>query len=88
MNYGDGLLQGLEESWFEDGTLRTKVNYVDGAFHGLYTQWFKDGDRLEEFYKEGKSHGPYKYIRPDDTEWGHKCFQSGEEVDLSVCESE
>lgn len=87
-NYVDGLKQGLEESWFEDGTLQSQVNFVDGKVHGLWTQWMTSGIKLEQPYKEGKRHGVAKRIRPDGTVWRRECYQFGEKVDLSVCESE
>jgi antitoxin component YwqK of YwqJK toxin-antitoxin module len=53
-NYQDGELNGLQEVYPEDETLRERGNYKDGERDGLREEYFADGTlRRRENYKDG-----------------------------------
>ena len=85
--YKDGKNHGTNEIFYEDGNPQLRWNTVDGKNHGLYETWLESGTKVYEFYKDGERHGLYKFVHPDGSIFGEECYQNGEKVDLTVCES-
>jgi len=57
-SYINGDLDGLSESWYENGQLMEKIEYKNGKLNGLYEVWYLDG-KLDEksHYKNDKYDG-------------------------------
>jgi len=83
----DGKREGPFESYHENGQLNTKGSYKDDEIDGPYETWLESGTKVYEFYKDGERHGLYKFVNPDYSIFGEECYQNGEKVDLTVCES-
>lgn len=86
-SYKYGKLEdGPFEIYDENGQLKEKGSYKDDERDGPYEVFFA-GMRLEQFYKGGKRHGLQKWFLTDGSISDEECYQNGEEVDLTVCES-
>ena len=86
-SYKDGKQDGPYETYDENGQLKSKGSYKDGKQDGPVEVFFSDM-RLELFYKGGKRHGLQKWFSTDGSISGDNgCYQNGEKVDLTVCES-
>ena len=87
ISYKDGKRKdGPFETYDENGQLKSKGSYKDDERDGPY-ELFVGGMRLEQFYKGGKRHGLEKWFSTDGSISDKECYQNGEEVDLTVCES-
>ena len=54
-NYIDGKLDGLSESWHENGKKASEVNYKDGKQNGLSVEFHENGQKWRELnYEDGK----------------------------------
>jgi uncharacterized protein len=86
-SYKYGKLEdGPFEIYDENGQLKEKGSYKDDERDGPYEVFFA-GMRLEQFYKGGKRHGLQKWFLTDGSISDEECYQNGEKVDLTVCES-
>ena len=55
------LKEGKEQSYYEDGKIKTETNWKDGKPDGLWKEWHENGQLKKEVnYKEGSRHGIYK----------------------------
>lgn len=53
-----GRREGLQQSWWPNGRLRTQAWYRDDAYHGESRTWFEDGRPYElRHYDEGREAG-------------------------------
>lgn len=76
-NYIEGKLDGLSESWHENGKKASEVNYKDGKQDGLSLEFHENGQRWREVnYKDGNP------VEGSEKFWNNK----GEHVD-SIKES-
>lgn len=51
---------GLFETWYDNGMLKTKCNYVNGQMHGSCESWNYYGNLFEKYnYVNGEKNGPY-----------------------------
>ena len=48
VRYDEGVRDGQERHWFENGELASKADYQDGELTGHYISYLDDGTRLEE----------------------------------------
>ena len=56
--YLAGLLHGVEETWYADGTKQGSVHWVQGALHGAVQWWDRDGQQtVEGVFDEGRPCG-------------------------------
>jgi len=46
--YNNGIKDGLETKWDENGQKEFERNYKDGDLDGLETQWYENGQKEEE----------------------------------------
>ena len=59
--YENGRLQGLYQSWYENGTQKKLETYELGNHEGPHKEWHSNGQlALESFYVEDKYEGEYK----------------------------
>ena len=79
---------GDNRVWYKDGQLKERANYVDGKLSGLIEQYYRGGNLSGKVsYKDGKLNGLAEQYFTDGlplTDYP-KCYQNGEEVDLSIC---
>ena len=62
----DDLKEGVEKTYYEDGTLAKSIPYHAGHIHGAYKEWNSQGIlTFEGEYKEGKRHGPFNKYYDD-----------------------
>lgn len=52
--YVDGLLNGIERRWYQNGVLKMETHLVDNITNGECTEWYKNGE-LKTFglYEQG-----------------------------------
>ena len=68
MHYKMGKRHGLNQIFFEDGTLRIEVNYIDDQKEGLEKYYFSTGKLASEVnYVHGKKEGLQKEYNEDGT---------------------
>lgn len=66
--YLQGKLDGIYQTWYSSGPLRSESFYKEDKLQGRYTFWYETGEKQEEsFYVDGDLQGSYK-------EW----YQSGQ----------
>ena len=66
-------MNGLFQSWYDNGQMCEEVMYKDGKYDGLYQNWYENCQKHEEIlYKDMKRHGLYQ-------SW-HKNGQMGNKV--------
>ena len=55
-------IQGLTETWYEDGTLESQREMSDNRRHGISTVWYRDGSLMmvEEYDKDRLLKGEYR----------------------------
>ncbi|PID34494.1 MAG: hypothetical protein CR971_03005, partial [candidate division SR1 bacterium] len=46
--YWNGILHGIQKSWFQDGTLQYEVNWKKGKKHGTASLYAEDGTPIYE----------------------------------------
>lgn len=68
-NFGEwGLLDGLNETYWENGQKQSESNYKDNEKDGLHKAWYRNGQlEVEENYKNGFRHGIKKRYNSDGT---------------------
>jgi len=58
----DGLLEGVQYTYFENGNITEISNYTDGIQQGEWKEFFADGVvNVEGLFKDGKLNGPVVY---------------------------
>jgi len=56
--YKNGILNGLYESWYDNGELELEANYKNGELNGLYELWWSNGQLYRNYnYKNGGLNG-------------------------------
>lgn len=64
----NGYLDGLSQTWYKSGNLKSECTYVNSNLHGLYRQWY-DTDKSDLYceysYNNGKKCGVCKYWHED-----------------------
>tara|TARA_Y100001968_G_scaffold299777_1_gene310676 strand:- start:104 stop:2089 length:1986 start_codon:yes stop_codon:yes gene_type:complete len=62
-NFEDGLEQGVFESWFADGSARSRAEYRNGELWSTLTAWHNNGDvAVEQGFEEGVPVGVHRWI--------------------------
>ena len=57
----NGMREGLWESYFDSGQLKSKGTYKNGKQEGLWTYWYQEGSLdtdLSGIYKDGEKIAP------------------------------
>jgi antitoxin component YwqK of YwqJK toxin-antitoxin module len=64
--YRDGLLNGTNKVWNEQGVLVERSSFVDGVRHGFYETWWDSGQPKEKgTYERGNRIGIYQWFDSD-----------------------
>ena len=59
--YKDGKFEGVQETYYEDGTVKTRKMFEDNVQHGLSVEFYEDGSiKSETNYKKGEISGKIK----------------------------
>jgi antitoxin component YwqK of YwqJK toxin-antitoxin module len=60
--YKDGVFEGLQTTWYENGKKKSESNYKNGEIDGTQTTWHESGRKeLESSYKSGVKDGKSIY---------------------------
>jgi len=83
----NGLEHGVYETFYESGVIEYRGNMSEGKSEGLSESFYENGNLEEEGHNiNGKMVGIWEYFNEDGTFKEKKCYQNGEEVDMSFCE--
>ena len=79
---------GLVVSYYKNGNLRDRGLIRNGLDNGVYEYFYEDGTlNFTVNYVDGKQHGVAEFLHEDGSISDKECYQNGEIVDLTVCES-
>ena len=80
---------GVATVYYENGQLQHKGTFKNGETHGLAEAYHENGQlEARGTYKDGEAHGLVERYRWDGQEkFSPKCYQNGEEADISICKS-
>lgn len=60
-DWKNGLEEGAQEEWNEDGVKISSVEFLHGVFNGSFLEWYDDGKpKLTTSYKNGMRQGSYQ----------------------------
>lgn len=64
--YADGLIDGIETTWYKNGEPMSRKTYVNGRLHGESVLWYGNGRKKSvETFKNGKKIGRQRYWKKD-----------------------
>ena len=65
-DYVDGVLHGIERSYYQSGKLRSEGEFVKGVVNGFVTGYYEDGTiKVRAFFDNGVKQGRVVYYYPD-----------------------
>ena len=75
----DGLLEGTQIKYHENGKKALEKNYENGIINGPYLVWYDNGRlQLQFYYHKGKKDGLQLEMNPDGTIRKLESYKSGE----------
>ena len=81
---------GVATVYYENGQLQHKGTFKNGEVNGLAETYYENG-QLEgrATAKNGEAHGLRESYDENGQEqdWSPRCYQNGEEADISICKS-
>ena len=81
-----GKKHGLEESYYENGQLKSKGSYKDGIKEGLWENYYENGQLNDKVnYKDGVHEGLWELYNEDGSFKFDMCWKRGEATDDSYC---
>ena len=77
--YKDGkMVDGISQSWYPNGQLKSTINWKDGHRNGLNTEWHDNGQkRSETTYKNGKEVGVSTWWYDNGQKNSEKTYKNG-----------
>jgi antitoxin component YwqK of YwqJK toxin-antitoxin module len=59
--YKDGMFEGVQETYYENGNVKTRKMFSNNVANGLATEYYEDGSvKSECTYKNGEVKGKVK----------------------------
>ena len=84
----EGKREGLVKDWYENGQLYAESTWENGELDGLYRNWRENGRLRQELpYVNDKLQGVGNFWRENGQSLTPKCYKSGNETDMSYCET-
>ena len=84
----EGKREGLVKDWYENGQLYAESTWENGKLDGLYRNWRENGQLRQELpYVNDKLQGVGNFWRENGQPLTPKCYKSGNETDMSYCET-
>ncbi|MCK5689996.1 hypothetical protein KAI87_12040, partial [Myxococcota bacterium] len=77
----DGKKEGLEQEWYDDGTLKAERNYKNGELNGKSTEYFPTGtEKRKGSYANAKRDGEWVELDETGNALMRQLYNNGEKV--------